>query len=108
MRFAAFCGGGVEVLDTGDVQDGATNPSLGKGLFVEIHPDHDVIAADDGNVMVRDGVLSAVGHGDQEWLEGHFVEKVSNLPRCNHALPSFVLSQVRPGPVRVFPATRAN
>jgi hypothetical protein len=84
VRLAALGRGGVEVLNAGDVRDGATNPSLGEGLFVQIYSDHDVVAAHDGNVVVRDGVLPAVGHVEEERLEGHFIEEVSYLPRCDH------------------------
>ena len=41
VRLAAPGRGGVEILNAGDMQDGATNPSLGEGLFVQIHSDHD-------------------------------------------------------------------
>lgn len=69
---------------------------------MQVHPDHDVVAAHDGNVVVRDRVLPAVGHGEEEGLEGHFIEEVSYLPRCDHILLSFFLFRIRPGPVRSF------
>ena len=101
MRLAALWRGGVEVLNAGYVHDGATNPSLSERLFVQVHPDHDVVAAYDGYVVVGDGVLPAVRHGEEEGLERHFIEEVSYLSRCNHILLSFVLFQVRPGLVSV-------
>jgi hypothetical protein len=103
VPLAALGRGGVNVLNAGDVQDGTTNPSLGEGPFVQVHSDHDVVAAHDGNVVVRDGVLPAVGHGEEEGLEGHFIEEVSYLSRCDHIFLSFFLFRVRPGPARVFP-----
>jgi hypothetical protein len=77
VRLAALGRGGVEVLNAGDVQDGATNPSLSEGVIVEVHSDHDIVAAHDGNVVVGDRVLPAVGHREEEGLEGHFIEEVS-------------------------------
>jgi hypothetical protein len=101
VRLASLGRGGVEVLNAGDVQDRATNPSLGEGLFVQVHSDHDVVAAHDGNVVVRDGVLPAVGHREEEGLERHFIEEVSYLLGCDHIFLSFFLFRVRPGPVNV-------
>ena len=77
------------------------NLSPGEWLFVWVRSDHDVVAAHDGNVVVRDWVLPAIGHGEEEGLERHFIEEVSYLSRCNHILLSFVLFQVRPGLVSV-------
>ena len=51
---------------------------------MQVHSDHDVVAAHDGNVVVRDRVLPAVGHGEEEGLEGHFMEEVSNRSRRDH------------------------
>jgi hypothetical protein len=106
VRLAALGRRGVEFLNAGDVQDGTTNPSLGEGLFVQVHSDHDVVAAHDGNVVVRDWVLPAVGHGEKEGLEGHFIEEVSYLSRRDHFFLSFLLFRVRPGPVRGFQGRR--
>ncbi len=58
--------------------------SLGKRLLINIRPDNDFIKAHAGHVAIGDGVLRAVGHGEEEWLEGHFVEPASYLMRCNH------------------------
>jgi hypothetical protein len=105
VRLAALRPGGVEVLNTGDVQDGTTDPSLGEGLLVQVHSDHDVVAAHNGNVVVRDWVLPAVGHGEQEGLEGDFIEEVSYPSRRDHIFLSFFLLRVRPGPLKGSPST---
>jgi hypothetical protein len=100
---AALGRGGIEVLNASDVQDGTTNPSLGERLFVQVHSDHDVVAAHDGNVVVRDWVLPAIGHGEEKGLEGHFIEEVSYLSRCDHIFLSFFLVRVGAWPVRNVP-----
>jgi hypothetical protein len=53
-------------------------------------------------------VLPAVGHGEEEGLEGHFIEEVSYVLRCDHVLLSFFLVRVRPGPARGSPLTWSN
>jgi hypothetical protein len=103
VRLAALARGGVEVLNAGDVEDGATNPSLREGLFVQVHSDHDFVSAHDGNVVVRHGVLPAVGHGEEEGLERHFIEEVSYLLRCDHIFLSVLLFRVRPVAAGGFP-----
>ena len=51
---------------------------------MQVHSYHDVVAAHDGNVVVRDWVLPAIGHGEEKGLEGHFIEEVSYLSRRDH------------------------
>jgi hypothetical protein len=103
VRLPALGPGCAEVLNAGDVQDGTTNPSLGEGLFVQVHSNHDVVAAHDSNVVVWDWVLPSVGHGQEKGLEGHFIEEVSYLSRCDHIFLSFFLVRVGAWPVRNVP-----
>ena len=103
MGFALLGGGGVEVPNAGDMQNGATHPSLGKRLFMEVRSDHDFVAPYDGNIVIGDRVLPAIGHRDKEGLERNFVEEVSYLSRCDHFSESVSPpGSARPG-YRVFP-----